>query len=70
MAEEKTKEIRICIPEDLFSILIPEKTATHLMNARKEMLLSLRSLIDARIEAMDKFEKKRATKIKKKIKIE
>jgi hypothetical protein len=70
MAEDKTKEIRISIPEDLFSILIPEKTATHLMNARKEMLLSLRSLIDARIEAMEKFEKKRATKTKRKIKIE
>ena len=70
MAEEKTKEIRICIPEDLISILIPEKTATHLMNARKEVLLSLRSLIDARIEAMEKFEKKRTTRAKKKIKIE
>lgn len=70
MAEEKTKEIRISIPEDLISILIPEKTATHLMNARKEVLLSLRSLIDARIEAMEKFEKKRTAKTKKKIKIE
>jgi hypothetical protein len=35
----------------------------------EEMLLSLRSLIDAKIEAMEKFEKKRETK-KKKIKIE
>ena len=66
MTEEKTKEIRISIPEDLFSMLIPEKTATHLMNARKEMLLSLRSLIDARIEAIEKFEKKRAIKTRKK----
>ncbi len=40
-----------------------------LFTARKEMLLSLRSLIDAKIEAMEKFEKKRETK-KKKIKIE
>jgi len=70
MAEERTKEIRICIPEDLISLLIPEKTTTHLMNARKEMLLSIRSLIDARIEAMEKFEKKRTAKTKKKIKIE
>ncbi len=69
MVEEKTREIRISIPEDLFSIFIPEKTVGHLMNARKEMLLSLRSLIDAKIEAMEKFEKKRETK-KKKIKIE
>jgi len=70
MAEEKTKEIRISIPEDLFSLFIPEKTASHLMNARKEVLLSLRSLIDARIEAMERFEKKRTAKAKKKIKIE
>ena len=69
MVEEKTREIRISIPEDLFSIFIPEKTVGHLMNARKEMLLSLRSLIDAKIEAMEKFERKRETK-KKKIKIE
>ena len=69
MVEEKAREIRISIPEDLFSIFIPEKTVGHLMNARKEMLLSLRSLIDAKIEAMEKFEKKRETK-KKKIKIE
>ncbi len=69
MSEEKTREIRISIPEDLFSIFIPEKTVGHLMNARKEMLLSLRSLIDAKIEAMEKIEKKRETR-KKKIKIE
>jgi hypothetical protein len=69
MVEEKTREIRISIPEDLFSIFIPEKTVGHLMNARKEMLLSLRSLIDAKIEAMEKIEKKRETK-RKKIKIE
>ena len=69
MVEEKTREIRISIPEDLFSIFIPEKTVNHLMNARKEMLLSLRSLIDAKIEAMERIEKKRETK-RKKIKIE
>jgi len=69
MVEEKTREIRISIPEDLFSIFIPEKTVGHLMNARKEMLLSIRSLIDAKIEAMEKIEKKRETK-RKKIKIE
>lgn len=69
MAEQKTKEIRISVPEDLFSLFIPEKTVGHLMSARKELLLSLRSLIDAKIEAMEKIEKKREMK-KKKIKIE
>ena len=68
MNEPKTREIRISIPEDLFSIFIPEETVGHLRNARKEMLLSLRSLIDARIASLEKSEK-RKTSQKKKIKI-
>ena len=68
MNEAKTREIRISIPEDLFSIFIPEETVGHLRNARKEMLLSLRSLIDARIASLEKSEK-RKTSQKKKIKI-
>jgi len=68
MNEAKTREIRISIPEDLFSIFIPEETVGHLRNARKEMLLSLRSLIDARIASLEKSER-RKTSQKKKIKI-
>jgi len=69
MAAEKTKEIRICIPEDLFSLIIPEKALDHLFKARKEMLLAFRSVIDAKIESLDKKEEKKAAK-KKKIKID
>ncbi|MBN1222930.1 MAG: hypothetical protein JXB23_06745 [Candidatus Aminicenantes bacterium] len=69
MSEKKTREIRISIPEDLFALFIPEETVGHLKKARKEMLLSLRSLIDARIEALEKSEKIKTTQ-KKKIKIE
>lgn len=69
MIEGKTKEIRICIPEELFSIFLPEKTVGHFINARKEMLFAFRSLIDAKIEALEKREKKKVEK-KKKIKIE
>lgn len=69
MAEAKTKEIKICIPEELFSLFFPEKTIDHILKAKKEMLLALRSLIDAKIEALDKKEAKE-TGQRKKIKIE
>jgi len=69
MTQQKTREIRISIPEDLFALIVPEETVGHLKKARKEILLSLRSLIDARIEALDNPPKKKATQ-KKKIKIE
>ena len=69
MSEAKTREIRISIPEELFSLFIPEKTLHHFFNARKEMLLALRSLIDAKIEALERREKKTTTR-KKKIKID
>lgn len=69
MSEAKTREIRISIPEELFSLFIPEKAVHHFHNARKEMLLALRSLIDAKIEALEKKEEKKTAK-KKKIKIE
>ena len=69
MSEAKTKEIKISIPEELFSILIPENTVDHLIKARKEMLLALRSVIDAKIETLEKREKKKTEK-REKIKIE
>jgi hypothetical protein len=69
MNEAKTREIRISIPEELFSFFVPEKTLHHFFNARREMLLALRSLIDAKIEALEKKEEKKAVK-KKKIKID
>lgn len=69
MNEAKTKEIKICIPEELFSLFLPEKTFNHFLNARKEVLLAFRSLIDAKIEALEKREKKKTEK-RRKIKIE
>ena len=69
MAEGKTREIKIKIPEELCSLFIPEKTVDHFFKARKEILLALRSLIDARIEALEKRDEKKVEK-KKKIKIE
>lgn len=69
MTESKTKEIKIILPEDLISIFLPNETHKHLQNARKEMLLAFRSLIDAKIDALEKAELKKPTKSKK-IKIE
>lgn len=69
MSEEKNREIRISIPEDIFSFFFPEKSVDHILKARKEMLLALRSLIDAKIEALEKKGEKKTVK-RKKIKIE
>ncbi len=69
MAETKTREIRISIPEELFAFFMPKKTLDHVLNAKKEMLLAFRSLIDARIETIEKMQKKQPAKSKK-IKIE
>jgi len=69
MAEEKIREIKICIPEELFSLFLPEKAFSHLLKARKEVLLAFRSLIDAKIEALEKMAEKKVEK-KKKIKID
>ncbi len=69
MAQEKVREIKITIPEELFSLVIPQKTVSHILKARKEILLAFRSLIDAKIEALEKKEQKKVTP-KKKIKIE
>lgn len=70
MAAEKMREIRISIPEELFSFIsfiIPSRTNEHLLRAKKEILLALRSLIDARIESL---EKRAEPKTKRKIKVE
>ena len=69
MGKGKIREIKICIPEELFSLVLPEKTVDHFFKARKEILLAFRSLIDAKIEALEKREEKKVEK-KKKIKIE
>jgi cell division protein ZapA (FtsZ GTPase activity inhibitor) len=69
MAAEKMREIKIAIPEELFRVFIPTKTQDHLLKAKKELLLAIRSLIDARIECLEKREGQK-TETKKKIKIE
>lgn len=72
MAAEKMREIRISIPEELFSFIsfiIPSRTNEHLLRAKKEILLALRSLIDARIESLEKRAEPKP-KTKRKIKVE
>lgn len=74
MSDESTREIRISIPEEFFSIFFPKNAIDHVIKAKKEMLFAVRSLIDARIEMLEKMEKKTSQKTqaekKKKIKIE
>jgi hypothetical protein len=69
MAAEKMREIKICIPEELFTIFLPLQTQEHLLKARKEVLLAFRSLIDARLETLEKRSARKAEP-KRKIKIE
>ena len=69
MAAEKMREIKIAIPEELFRVFIPAKTQDHLLNAKKELLLAIRSLIDARIESLEKKEGQKG-ETKKKIRVE
>jgi molecular chaperone DnaK (HSP70) len=48
--------------EEVFSF-VPEETKTHIRNARKEMLLALKSIIEKRIEELEK-PKKEIKKVK------
>jgi hypothetical protein len=69
MAAEKMREIKISIPEELFTLFLPLQAQQHLLRARKEVLLAFRSLIDARLEALEKRGARKAEP-KRKIKIE
>jgi hypothetical protein len=69
MPENKTREIRISLPEELFAFLMPQETQQHLWRARKEILLALRSIIDSRIEMIEKREAGKPSP-KRKIKVE
>lgn len=69
MTAEKMREIKISIPEELFTLFLPLQAQEHLLKARKEVLLAFRSLIDARLEALEK-RGARMAEPKRKIKIE
>jgi hypothetical protein len=69
MAADKMREIRLSIPEELFNLCLPQQTQQHLWRARKELLLAIRSLIDTRIEMMEKKEARKAEP-RRKIKVE
>ncbi len=69
MSAEKTREIKISLPEELFTLCLPLQAQEHLLKAKREVLLALRSLIDARLESLEKEEGRRAAP-KKKIKID
>lgn len=68
MSEASSREIKITIPEELFSLFIPEETISHLKKAKIELLLALRSLIDARIASLEKKETK-SSRTRKKVPI-
>ena len=69
MAAEKSREIKIAVPEEFFNLFLPLQTQEHLLKARKEVLLAFRALIDARLEALEKRGAQKP-QAKRKIKIE
>jgi hypothetical protein len=69
MAAEKMREIKISIPEELLTLFFPQQAQEHLLKAKKEVLLAFRSLIDARLETLEKRAARKAEP-KRKIKIE
>jgi hypothetical protein len=69
MSADKTREIKISLPEELFTLFLPLQAQEHLVRAKKEVLLALRSLIDARLESLEN-KASRKSEPKKKIKIE
>ena len=69
MAAGKMREIRISLPEELFTLFLPLQTQEHLCKAKKEVLLALRSLIDARLESLEKKGGRKA-ETRRKIKVE
>ena len=69
MAAEKMREIKICVPEELLTLFFPQQAQDHLLKAKKEALLAFRSLIDARLEMIEKRASRKAEP-KRKIKIE
>ena len=69
MAAERMREIKISIPEELFTLFLPFQAQEHLLKAKKEVLLAFRSLIDARLKTLEKRVARKAEP-KRKIKIE
>ncbi len=48
------KEVKIVLP--LPDDVLPDEFVVHLLNATRELLLALRSLIDASVEKIDEVE--------------
>jgi hypothetical protein len=55
---------------DLFLDFVPEETKKHLKAARKEKLLALRSLLDAKVNEMDKESKTTGKRRPQRVKVE
>jgi hypothetical protein len=55
---------------DLFFDFVPEETKKHLKAARKEKLLALRSLLDAKIKNLEEEGKKAGKRRPQKVKVQ
>jgi len=55
---------------DLFLDFVPEEAKKHLKAARKEKLLALRSILDAKIKDLEEADKKASKKGPQKVKVQ
>jgi hypothetical protein len=55
---------------DLFLDFVPEEAKKHLKVARKEKLLALRSVLDAKVKEMEEDEKKAGKRRPQKVKVQ
>jgi hypothetical protein len=55
---------------DLFLDFVPQEAKKHLKAARKEKLMALRSILDAKIEHLEEDEKKASKKGPQKVKVQ
>lgn len=68
MAEEEKEEPTVRLEDlrltDLLLLFLPAETRKHVLSARKEIFLAIKSLIDARIREIERGEE-RTTRAKK-----
>ena len=64
------KELILKVKSPMVSELIPEDVRQHYWKARKEMMMALRGILDKAIEKVDEKSKPKASRKKKKTKID
>jgi len=62
---EKCEAMNYCPVYRIYTRLSASEAGRHLLNARKEVLLAIKSLIEREVERMEKIKEKKSDKAKK-----